>query len=159
MPLSPFYRKNLETQGFQCAPADFGKAAGWLRLNPAICITLIVTGLALQSSTIFFVLAAIAALGLFLPNSPGDYIYLYFIRPVTKTPPLPTTPPPRRFACLVGTAWALAIAFSFMAGAAALASALGIVFVLVALPMATVHFCIASVIYQKLIGYRPASLP
>ena len=152
MPLSLLHRKNLETQGFRCSEEGFGRAAGWLRLNPAICIALMAIGLALQSSTIFFILAGVAALGFLLPNSLGDYIYLFVIRPIAKTPPLPPTPPPRRFACGVGMAWALAIAFSFMAGAVTLALVLGIVFLLVALPMATVHFCIASVIYQKLIG-------
>ena len=156
MALSPFNRKNLETQGFQCSGESFGKAAGWLRLNPAICIALIAVGLVLQSSTLFFILAGIAAFSLFAPNSLGDYIYLYLIRPITRTPSLPPTPPPRRFACLVGALWALAVAFSLMAGWTALAAFLGIVFILVAFPMATIHFCIASVIYQKLIGYRPA---
>ncbi len=155
MALSPFHRKNLETQGFQCAEESFGRAAGWLRLNPAICITLIAIGLVLQSSALFFILAGIAAFGLLAPNSLGDYIYLYLIRPLARAPSLPPTPPPRRFACLVGTLWALLVAFSFTAGWTALAASLGIVFILVALPMATVHFCIASVIYQKLIGYRP----
>lgn len=159
MSFSPLYRDNLETQGFRCSEENFSAIAGWLRLNPAICIMLIMIGLILQSAAVFFILAAVAFLGLILPHSPGDYIYLYLVRPITKSASLPRTPPPRRFACLIGTLWALAAALSFMVGAPMLATALAIVFILVAFPMATIHLCVASVIYQKLIGYRPRLSP
>lgn len=151
MPLSLMIKWNLETQGFRCNAPEFTKIEPWVRLNPAICFTIASIGLILGSPTAFFILAGIAAIGALFPYGIGDLLYNYGIRHLLGMPPLPRTPPPRRFACVVGTLWSLAIALAFMGGYPVLAYVLGIVFLLVALPMATIHFCIASLIYQKVL--------
>lgn len=155
MILSQLVERNLEVQGFKCDAPQFGVVEPWLRLNPLICFIIAVLGLYFASAETFFVLAAFGAVGALFPHAMGDIIYNYGIRYVTKTPPFPSNPPPRRFACFVGTMWGLAIAFAFMYGYAFLAYVLGAILLLVIIPMVVWHWCIASLMYQKIIGYRP----
>lgn len=142
-------------QGFKCDTPYFGEVEPWLRFNPIICFVIVVLGLWFASSTAFFVIAAIAAFGALFPHTLGDLIYNYGVRFFTGTPLLPKNPPPRRFACFVGMVWSGAIAFAFTYGYVLTAYVLGIILLIVVIPMALWHWCIASLIYQKLIGYRP----
>lgn len=155
MSFSISIKKNLEMQGFQCDTPHFSKVEPWLRFNPIICFVIVVLGLWLASSTTFFVIAAIAAFGTLFPHTVGDLIYNYGVRFFTETPLLPKNPPPRRFACFFGMVWSLAIAFSFLFAYIILGYILGIILLLVIIPMILWHYCIASLIYQKFIGYRP----
>lgn len=143
-------RKNLETQGFLCDAPQFDAVEPWLRLNPAFCFSIAATGIYFGSATIFFVLAAWAAIGVFFPHAPADVIYNYGIRFFTKTPSLQKNPPPRRFACFVGMVWSILIALAFIYGFALAAYILGIIFFFVVIPMIVWHYCIASVIFQKI---------
>jgi len=156
MALAAGIKRNLEVQGFRCDALQFELVEPWLRFNPAICFLVAVLGLSFASPSIFFWLAAFAAFGVISPHSLGDLIYNRAIRFLTKTPPLPPNPPPRRFACFIGSTWSIAVALAFLFGYSFLAYALGIVFLLVVIPMIFWHYCIASLIYQKFIGYHPA---
>lgn len=155
MNLSPRIQKNLETQGFKCDIAGFDQIEPWLRFNPTICFLIALSGLILGSPTVFFILAGVAFIGALFPHGAGDLIYNHGLRQFLGTPPLAPNPAPRRFACLVGTVWSLAIGWAFLTGYTVLAYILGIILLLVIIPMITVHFCIASVIYQKVFGYSP----
>lgn len=151
MQLTTRMKENLRVQGFLCDAPQFKEVEPWLRFNPAICFLVAAFGLYFTSSNTFFVLAAFAAIGAIFPHAVGDLIYNYGIRRITGKIALPPNPPPRRFACFVGAVWSIAIAASFLYGYAALAYILGITFLLVVTPMVTRHFCIASLIYQKII--------
>lgn len=143
-------RKNLETRGFLCDTPQFGAIEPWLRLNPAFCFSIAVAGMYFESAIIFFILSVWAAAGAFFPHAPGDIVYNYGIRFFIKTPPLPKNPPPRRFACFVGMVWSIAIALAFIYGYALAANILGVILLLVIIPMIVWHYCIASVIFQKI---------
>ena len=155
MYLSPKFRRNLEVQGFACSTTGFKAIEPWLRLNPSACLILAVVGLAFKSPTVFLVMAAFAAFGAIFKHAPLDLVYNYGIRYLTHTPSLPVNPPPRRFACFIGFLWSLTIAWAFFTGSMTLAYTLAIVLILVIIPMVAIHYCVASEIYQKIIGYRP----
>lgn len=154
MPVSNRTKKNLETQGFHCDTPQFDAVEPWLRVNPFVCFLIAGYGLYHSSAPVFFALAVIAVIGVVFPHAPGDVLYNYGIRFITKTPALPPNPPPRRFACFVGTLWSIAIALAFLYEYEVLAYVLGIIFLLVIIPMMVWHFCIASVLYQTLIGHH-----
>jgi len=154
MPIGSRIQKNLEMQGFQCGTPQFDAVEPWLRLSPLVCFAIVAYGLYSASATVFFALAVFVAIGAVTRHAGADYIYNFGIRFLTKTPALPPNPPPRRFACVVGTFWSFGIALAFLYGHAALAYALGIAMLFVITPMILRHFCVASLIFQKLIGFR-----
>lgn len=152
------YYRNLTIQGFVCNSASFDRIEPWLRLNPAICLAFAVIGFAYSSYQVFLLMAAFAAVGAIFPHALGDVIYNTLIRHFTKTPALPPNPPPRRFACFVGFLWTLTIVWAFYMTYTTLASVLAIVLIIVIIPMVSIHFCIASEIYQMVIGYKPRDI-
>lgn len=156
MSLSYRAKNNLEIQGFRCDASQFEAIELWLRFNPVICFFIAAFGLYYASPATFFALSLIAAVGVIFPHAVGDSIYNYGIRFFTGGPSLPPNPPPRRFACFVGMAWSGAIAFAFTYGYVLIAYVLGAIFLMVIIPMVVWHYCIASLIYQKIIGYRPS---
>lgn len=143
-------RKNLETQGFLCDAPQFGAIEPWLRFNPAVCFLIAAAGLYLGSATLFFVLAVFAAIGASSPHTLADLAYNYGIRFITGTPPLPKNPAPRRFACFVGMMWSISITLALAYGYTLAANVLGIILLLVIIPMIVWHYCVASVIFQKI---------
>lgn len=155
MPLSHRIKNNLEVQGFKCDSPQFETIEPWLRFNPSLCFIVAALGLYFASAMTFLAFAAIAAVGAIFPHAIGDLLYNYGIRYLTKTSSLPPNPPPRRFACFVGMMWGLAIALAFIYGYTFLAYALGVILLLVIIPMVVLHWCVASLMYQKVIGYRP----
>ena len=149
------FRRNLTIQGFACNSENFDLIEPWLRLNPAICLALVVVGFTFSSPKIFLIIAAFALIGAMFPHALGDIVYNTAIRRLTKTPPLLPNPTPRRFACFIGFLWTLAIAWMLYAHYVLLASIFSVILILVIIPMVAVHFCVASEIYQKIIGYKP----
>ena len=96
-------------------------------------------------------MAATAFLGGFVTaKHPFDLIWDYGIRRRTGGPPLPPTPPPRRFACQLATFWLIGLAAAFLAGADTLGLALGIPLLIVAATVTTTNWCVPSLIYGLL---------
>lgn len=139
-------------QGFQCDTAQFSRVEPWLRFNPTLCFFIVLWGLWQGSANIFYFAAALAVIGVVTPHAFGDWIYNYSFRFLTAGPALPPNPPPRRFACFVGMVWSIATGMLFASGSMGAAYFLGIIFLLVIIPMMTVHFCVASFIYRKVLG-------
>jgi len=155
MRLSQKIIRNLTIQGFDCNTINFEKIEPWLRFNPAICLAVVSISLIFSSPVIFFTLVAVNSIRAFSRHAAGDIIYNYIIRRFTETPPLPPNPAPRRFACFIGMAWSAAIGLLFVFNYFFTAFILGIIFIIVVIPMVFFHFCVASEIYQKIIGrYR-----
>jgi hypothetical protein len=149
-------RSRLEAQGFRglddVALVEIGP---WLRWSPALCAVFMATGTILASPPILWALAVIAALGAMLPFHPFDAFYNYVVRRLTGTRPLPHHGPQRRFACGMAAAWLIGTGLAFHEGAAALGYALGGTLTIVAAIVGATHFCIPSLIYNKLFGPNP----
>jgi hypothetical protein len=163
MPAHAVVRRRLEAQGFlgldDVALVEIGP---WLRWSPALCAAFMAAGTIFASPPMLWALAAIALLGAVLPAHPFDLFYNLVVRHLTGTRPLPHHGPQRRFACGVAAAWLTGTGLAFQQGATTLGYVLGGMLTVVAAIVATTHFCIPSLVYNKLLRPRPtagASVP
>ncbi len=148
-------RQKLEVQGYcNIDQKRLDETANWLRLAPAICLTGVLTGTLLQSHLILAAFVPIAALGIFLPHTPFGYFYNYVIRRFTGTAELPVNKAPRKFACLIATLWVSATAYAFYIDQILVGQVLGIAMAFVAGLMTFRHYCIASVIWRTVFGWK-----
>jgi len=97
--LSAFAETNLNRQGFGRLDHEAkSRYALPLRFTPAVGTTLIVIGLVLQSPIWLGSMALVAFSGAVLPRGMMiDLVYNLGVRHLFRSPPLPTTPRPRRF--------------------------------------------------------------
>lgn len=148
-------KQKLEVQGY-CNIEDqrLDETANWLRLAPAACLTGVLVGTLLQSPLILAAFVPIAALGVVLPHTPFGYFYNYVIRRFTDTAELPVNKAPRKFACLVATIWVSATAYAFYIDQVLVGQVLGVAMVFVAGLMTFRHYCIASVIWRTVFGWK-----
>ena len=157
MAIAPTTRRRLEIQGFVGLDDDtLAAAEPWLRLAPALCATVCAAGTALASPPILWLLAATALLGAVLPFHPFDLIYSAGVRRLAGSPALPANRAPRRFACAVGCVWLLTTGALFATSATIAGYVLGSAFVATAGLVATIHFCIPSLIYGAACSRLPA---
>lgn len=158
MPALAVVRRRIEAQGFRgLDDAALAEIGPWLRWSPALCAVLMATGTILASPPVLWALAAIALLGAVLPFHPFDVLYNQGVRHLTGTRPLPHHGPQRRFACGMAAAWLAGTGLAFQEGAAVLGYVLGGTLTFVAAIIAVTHFCIPSLVYNKLFPPRPSA--
>lgn len=146
-------RRRVEAQGFRgLDDTALTEVGPWLRWSPAVCAVFMAAGTILASAAMLWTLATIALLGALMPMHPFDVIYNHAVRYLTGTRPLPHHGAQRRFACAVGAAWLAATGLAFHQGWPVLGYALGGALTVVATLAATTHFCIASFIYNAVLG-------
>lgn len=135
---------NLETQGY-CLTADEARALRvGLRLPTALCLGLVVTGLALESALMIALLVPIGAIAGWTPRHPFDLLWNHGLRQATGSPELPRNPTRRRHAFKLATIWLAAIAVLFAVGATTVALILGGVLVAVCSLVTVTNFCVPS---------------
>ncbi|HYU61528.1 MAG TPA: DUF4395 family protein [Solirubrobacterales bacterium] len=142
-------RSCLTMQGYGPLSGDQRRQL-WLglRFAPILCFTGVAVGTILGSPAVLLAIAATALLGGFVTRKhPFDWVYDGTVRRALGGPPVPDSPPPRRFACQLATPWIVAVAIAFAAGAPTLAWGLAVPFLLVSATVATTNFCIPSLIY------------
>jgi hypothetical protein len=136
-------------QGFvgyaDCELAEFGP---WLRLTPGLCAAWAAVATVSGGPGLFWALVPFAVLGAALPNHPFDAIYNFGLRRRLATRSIPRYGAPRRFACVVASAWLLITGFAFFAGAPTVGYVMGGSMVLTASVPTTTDFCIPSFVYQ-----------
>ncbi|MCX6047944.1 MAG: DUF4395 family protein [Chloroflexi bacterium] len=146
-------RHRIEAQGYlglndqTVAGINYG-----LRFGPAVCLIGALTATLLASPRLFWILALVAAAGLFLPTPPLDWLYNVGVRHLFKAPPLPATSRPRRFACLLATLFLLAAAGGFEGGQPALGYLFGGLLTITPAILVSTGFCVPSFIYGLLFG-------
>ena len=147
MGLAGWSRSCLTMQGYGgLGDSDRRRLGLALRFSPALCFAGTAVGLAFESPAILFGMAATALVGGFLTSKhPFDYVWQ-----LAGGPPVPPSPPPRRFACQIATPWLVAIAAAFLTGADGLALGLGIAFLIVSGTVATTNWCLPSFVYRLL---------
>jgi hypothetical protein len=135
---------NLSVQGY-CLTTEESHALRWgLRFPTALCLALVVTGLALQSGALLLALVPIGAVAGRTRRHPFDLIWNHALRQLTGAPVLPPNPTPRRHAFKLGTIWLLAIGLLFALGDASVALILGAVLLSVCGLVTVTNFCIPS---------------
>ncbi|MEX2448864.1 MAG: DUF4395 domain-containing protein [Solirubrobacterales bacterium] len=158
-------RSCLTMQGYGDL-SDRERRSLWLglRFSTALCFAGIALGAVLASPVLLAAMAVTAAVGGFITaKHPFDYAYDAVLRPLLGGPSVPTSPPPRRFACQLATPWIVAIAVAFWAGVPTLAWVLAAPLLAVAATVTATNWCLPSLIYGLLhrqqagaVGYREA---
>jgi hypothetical protein len=135
---------NLDVQGY-CLDANQSRALRWgLRFPTALCLALVVAGLALQSAALILALVPIGAVAGWTRRHPFDLIWNHGLRHLTEAPALPPNPTPRRHAFKLATVWLLAVGLLFAVGQPTAGLAVGAVLVLVCALNTTTNFCVPS---------------
>jgi hypothetical protein len=135
---------NLKVQGY-CLTADEARALRWgLRFPTALCLALVVTGLALQSAVLILAMVPICVAAGWSDRHPFDLIWNHELRHLSGAPELSVNGTPRRHAFKLAAAWLLAVGLLFALGYATAALVLGGVLVAVCGLVTVTNFCIPS---------------
>ena len=148
--LSAFTKDNLNKQGFGKLDEEAkSRYALPLRFTPAVAITLVVIGLALQSPIWLGSMALVAFSGALLPNGMLiDLVYNLAVRHLFGAPPLPPTPKPRQFSYLLSTVFLSGSALSSHYGLSILGFILGGMVVIGSTILTTTLWCLGSWWYR-----------
>jgi len=123
-----------------------------LRVTPTVCIIFVIIGLYYQSVWVFLMLAVFGILGAVTSKGqPIDVLYNLIARMV-KWPKLPPSPIPRRFACGVGMVFLAGAGFSLYLDDIVLGYVFGMSYIIAAGIMAISHLCVASWVYNRVLG-------
>jgi hypothetical protein len=153
-------RCRVEAQGFRgLDDAALAEIGPWLRWSPALCAVVMAAGTILASPPVLWALAVIALLGAVFPAHPFDLLYNTVARHLTGTRPLPRHGPQRRFACGLAAAWLAGTGLAFDLEAMTAGYVLGGTLTAVAALVGATHFCIPSLVYNRLSGRRAAVGP
>lgn len=137
-------RSNLTTQGY-CLSADDARALRvGLRFPTALCLALVVTGLALESALIIALLVPIGAVAGWTRRHPFDLVWNHGLRHIAGAPELPPNPTRRRHAFKLATVWLAGVAALIAVGATTAGLALGGVLLAVCSLVTVTNFCIPS---------------
>jgi hypothetical protein len=136
--------RNLAVQGY-CMSAEESHALRWgLRFPTALCLGLVVTGLALQSAVLVLALVLVGAVAGWTRRHPFDLIWNQGLRRLSAAPKLPPNPAPRRHSFKLATIWLLAIGLLFAFGQPTAALILGGILLGVCGLLTVTNFCIPS---------------
>ena len=135
---------NLETQGYGLSADEARSLRVGLRFPTALCLVLVITGLALESALMIALLVPVGALAGWTSRHPFDLLWNHGLRGVTGSPELPPNPTRRRHAFKLATFWLAAIVGLFWLGATIAALVLGGVLVAVCSLVTVTNFCIPS---------------
>ncbi len=150
---------NLAVQGYCLTAAESRALRVGLRFPTALCLALVVTGLALQSAALILALVPIGAVAGWTARHPFDLLWNHGLRHLTEAPELPPNPTPRRHAFKLATVWLLAVGLLFAAGQVTAALALGIILVAVCGLVTVTGFCIPSTLLGAWSRRRESSAP
>lgn len=142
--MTAWTHENLGTQGYCLSAAEARQLRMGLRFPTALCLALVVTGLALESALLMALLVPIGAVAGWSARHPFDHLWNHGLRHLTGGPPLPPNPTRRRHAFKLATVWLAGVAVLFAIGASTAALVLGGVLVAVCSLVTVTNFCIPS---------------
>jgi hypothetical protein len=124
------------------------------RFAPAVCMLVILTGVWIGTSTLFWILVPLALIGAASGRHPIDVIYSEIVAPIINTRPLPRCGAPRRFACTVAAVWLMATAIAFANGPSLLGGTLAGLMAACMFLTATLDVCLPCYTFVKLFARR-----
>jgi hypothetical protein len=137
-------RGNLTTQGYCLSDDDRRRLSLGLRFSTAICLLLVITALALESSAMIFALSGVGLLAGLTSRHPFDLVWNYGVRHVAGGPALPPNPTRRRHAFKIATVWLLGVGALLAVGLTTIALVLGGLLVAACATVTALNFCIPS---------------
>jgi hypothetical protein len=136
--------RNLAVQGY-CMSAEQRQALRWgLRFPTALCLGLVLTGLALQSAVLILALVPVGAVAGWTSRHPFDLIWNHGLRHPSGAPELPPNPTPRRHSFKLAAVWLLATGLLFALGQPTAALILGGILLAVCGVLTLTNFCVPS---------------
>lgn len=144
MSAEAWMQENLSTQGYCLSDGESHALRFGLRFPTALCLALVITGLALESALTVALLVPIGAVAGWSARHPFDYLWNHGIRHIVGAAELPPNPPRRRHSFKLATVWLAGVAALFAAEANTAALALGGVLVAVCGLVTITNFCIPS---------------
>ena len=162
MSIATWIDENLAAQGYRLSAEESRRLRLGLRFPTALCLVLVVIGLAAQSPPMLIVLAGIGAVAGFSPRHPFDLLWNHSVRHPFDAPEVPPNPARRRHAFKLASAWLLAVAALFAADASTAALVLGGALVAACTAVTVANFCIPSelmALWTHFTTRRPASRP
>lgn len=135
---------NLAVQGYCLSPQESRALRFGLRFPTALCLALVVAGLALQSAVMILALVPIGSVAGWTERHPFDLLWNHGLRRLFHAPPLPPNPTPRRHAFKLATLWLLAVGVLLAVGQATAALVLGGILAAVCGLVTVTHFCVPS---------------
>src|SRR5919204_3961896 len=118
-------RQNLETQGYCLTSDDARSLRLGLRFPTALCLSLVIAALALQSALMVALLVPVGLIAGWTSRHPFDYVWNGAVRHLFSAPPLPRNPIRRRHAFKLATVWLAGVAVLFAGGAETAALVVG----------------------------------
>jgi hypothetical protein len=143
-PLQRWMEANLATQGYRLSSGEAAALRIGLRFPTALCLALVVAGLALESAAIILALVPIGAIAGWTSRHPFDLLWNHGLRRAFAAPELPPNPRRRRHAFKLATVWLLAVGLLLSFGQVAGALALGLGLVSACALVTIANFCIPS---------------
>jgi hypothetical protein len=144
MKAGTWMRENLTTQGYCLSDAEQRELAIGLRFSTALCLSLVVVALVLQSAVVVFALTGIGLLAGVTARHPFDHLWNHSVRRVVGGPALPPNPRRRRHAFKVATVWLALVGTLLAAGASTVALVLGGLLVAACATLTTTNLCLPS---------------
>ncbi|WP_346925651.1 DUF4395 family protein [uncultured Arthrobacter sp.] len=135
---------NLTTQGYRLDSSRAAALRIGLRFPTALCLALVVTGLALESAALILALVPIGAIAGWTARHPFDLLWNHGLRHAFGAPELPPNPRRRRHAFKLATVWLLAVGLLLAVGQETAALVLGLVLLAVCGLVTVTNFCIPS---------------
>lgn len=135
---------NLQTQGYRLRSDEAQTLRIGLRFPTALCLALVVIGLALESALMIALLVPIGAVAGWTRRHPFDLVWNHSVRHLADAPELPPNPTRRRHAFKLATVWLAGLAALLAVGATTAALVLGGVLVAVCSLVTVTNFCIPS---------------
>lgn len=150
-PLSATRLARLRDQGFWTqSDEELNDLAFGIRFAYRLCTSIVFFGIATQNVTILIAMMGVAFLSVFLPNHAFDYIYNAFLAERMNKPKLPERSVQIKFACSIATVWLGGLIYLFAIGQTSTALILGAIFLVIAISVSTLDFCVPSKIYNAL---------
>ena len=115
-----------------------------------LCVSVLVIGVALQSIPVLATMMVIAFFGVVLPNHPFDYLYNGLLSKAMNKPKVPKRSVQLKFSCSLATVWIGGVIYLFYAEHVIAAYFLGGLLITVATLVASIDFCIPSIIFNNL---------
>jgi predicted cobalt transporter CbtA len=146
---------NLATQGYRLGSGEAAALRIGLRFPTALCLALVVAGLALESGAIILALVPIGAIAGWTARHPFDLLWNHGLRRAFAAPELPPNPRRRRHAFKLATVWLLAVGLLLAFGQESAALILGLVLLGVCGLVTATNFCIPSNLLALVERRRP----
>lgn len=144
--------KRIREQGYSnYKDQEIRELAFGNRFAYRLCTLLLITGVATASVPLLSLMLIVAFLGFTLPYHPFDYIYNEWLADRLSKPKLPKRSDQLKFACTMASVFIATTIYLFTQGFTIAGYIVGAMLSIVAFLVASVDFCIPSIIYNYLI--------